>query len=262
LTAAQLAAMPEAEAMAYRAHEAQSVQGPYLGLAIALFALAAFVYLFRLPAIRGVEDEAHDHRYPIRDVLAHRHVLYGVMAIFFYVGAEVAIGSVLVSYLSMPHIGEGLSEQDATWYVSAYWTGALIGRLIGSYLLAKFDPRRLLAIFALINVALLATTMASAGDLAKWSVVAIGLFNSIMFPTIFALSIERLGPLTNKGSSLLIMAIVGGAIVPVIVGALADWQGLQVSFLVPMLCYAFIVFYGLRGSRVRTEVAPPPVAPV
>jgi len=261
LTATQLAAMPEAEAMAYRAHEAQSVQGPYLGLAIALFALAAFVYLFRLPAIHGVEEEAHDHSFPIREVLAHRHVLFGVMAIFFYVGAEVAIGSVLVNYISMPHIGEGLSEQDATWYVSAYWTGALIGRLIGSALLARFDPRKLLAIFALINVALLLTTMTSTGDLAKWSVVSIGLFNSIMFPTIFALGIERMGPMTGKASSLLIMAIVGGAIVPVIVGWLADLRGLQFSFLVPLLCYAYIVFYGLRGARIR-EVAPPPVAPI
>ena len=260
-SAEQLAAMPMAEAMAYRAHEAQSVQGPYLGLAIALFLLAVFVYLFRLPAIRGVEDEAHDHRYPIGEVLAHPHVLFGVMAIFFYVGAEVAIGSVLVNYISMPHIGEGLTEQEATRYVSLYWGGAMVGRLIGSALLAKFDPRRLLAIFALVNVALLLTTMTTGGELAKWSVVSIGLFNSIMFPTIFALGIERMGPMTGKASSLLIMAIVGGAIVPVVVGWLADMRGLQFSFLVPVLCYVYIVFYGLRGSKIR-EVGPPPVAPI
>ena len=261
LTIAQLAALPEAEAMAYRAQEAQSVQGPYLGLAIALFALAALVFVFRLPSIHGVEEEAHDHSYPIGEVLRHKHVLFGVMAIFFYVGAEVAIGSVLVNYLSMPHIGEGLSEQDATWYVSAYWSGALIGRLIGSWLLAKFDPRKLLAVFALVAAVLLVVTMTTSGDVAKWSVVSIGLFNSIMFPTIFALGIERMGPMTGKASSLLIMAIVGGAIVPVAVGWLADQYGLQHSFLLPMLCYLFIVYYGLRGSHVR-EVGPPPVAPI
>ena len=255
LTAAQLAAMPEAEAMAHRVNEAQSVQGPYLGLAIALFALAGLVFLFRLPAIRGVEDEAHDHSYPIAEVLRHKHVLFGVMAIFFYVGAEVAIGSVLVNYLSMPHIGEGMSEQDATWYVSAYWSGALIGRLIGSWLLAKFDPRKLLAVFALIVAALLVVTMTTDGDVAKWSVVSIGLFNSIMFPTIFALGIERMGPMTGKASSLLIMAIVGGAIIPLAMGWLADRFGLQHAFLLPLLCYGFIVFYGWQGSRVRSEVS-------
>lgn len=262
-SADELAVMPAGEAMAYRMHEAQSVQGPYLGLAIALFLLAVFVYLFRLPTIRGVEEEAHDHSYPIAKVLANPHVLFGVLAIFFYVGAEVAIGSVLVNYISMPHIGEGLTEQEATRYVSLYWGGAMVGRLIGSALLAKFDPRRLLAIFALINVALLLTTMTSTGDLAKWSVVSIGLFNSIMFPTIFALGIERMGPMTGKASSLLIMAIVGGALIPVLVGWMADLRGLQFSFLVPMLCYAYIVFYGLRGARIREiQVPPPPVAPV
>ena len=247
----ELAALPAAEAWAYRAQEAQSVQGPYLGLAATLFALAVLVFLFRLPSIRGVEDQAHDHRYSIAQVLRHRHVLFGVLAIFFYVGAEVAIGSVLVNYLSMPHIGEGLTEQQAAGYVSMYWGGALIGRLIGSYLLAKFDPRKLLAVFALIAAALLAVTMVSSGDMAKWSVVSIGLFNSIMFPTIFALGIERMGPMTGKASSLLIMAIVGGAVIPMLVGWVADARGLQLSFLVPLLCYGFIVYYGLRGSRVR-----------
>ncbi|HVI58626.1 MAG TPA: L-fucose:H+ symporter permease [Luteimonas sp.] len=254
-TAAQLAAMPEAEAIAYRTAEAQSVQGPYLGLGLTLFVLAAVVMAFRLPAIRGVEDEAHDHRYPIAQVLRHRHVLYGVLAIFFYVGAEVSIGSVLVNYLSMPHIGQGLTEQQATHYVSMYWGGALVGRLVGSVLLARIDPRRLLGLFALVAMALLAATMLGSGDVAKWSVVAIGLFNSIMFPTIFALGIERLGPMTGKASSLLIMAIVGGAIIPVAMGWLADRYGLQHAFVLPLLCYAFIVFYALRGSRIRDAAA-------
>lgn len=250
-TAEQLATLPAAEVAAYRAGEAAAVQGPYLGLGLALFALAVVVLLFKLPAIRGVEDEAHDHSYSIGQVLAHRHVLFGVLAIFFYVGAEVSIGSVLVNYLSMPQIGQGLTEQEATRYVSMYWGGALVGRLVGSALLARFDPRRLLAAFAAVNVLLLATTMATTGDVAKYSVVAIGLFNSIMFPTIFALGIERMGPMTNKAASLLIMAIVGGAVVPLLVGWLADMHGLQFSFLVPVLCYAYIVYYGLRGSRVR-----------
>lgn len=254
-TAEQLAAMPAAEAMAYRVSEAQAVQGPYLGLALALFVLAAIMMMFRLPSIRGVEDEAHDRSFSIADALRHRHVRLGVLAIFFYVGAEVSIGSVLVNYLSMPHIGQGLTEQQATHYVSMYWGGALVGRLLGSYLLARIDPRKLLGLFALVVVALLVATMLASGDLAKWSVVSIGLFNSIMFPTIFALGIERLGPLTGKASSLLVMAIVGGAVIPLAMGWLADRFGLQHAFLLPMLCYGYIMFYAWQGSRVRGNAA-------
>ena len=254
-TAEQLAAMAQPDALAYRAAQAQSVQMPYLGLPLALFALAAVVMAFRLPAIQGVEDEAHDHRYSIAQVLRYPHVLFGVLAIFFYVGAEVSIGSTMVNYLSMPEIG-GLSEKDAAFHVSLYWGGAMVGRLIGSFLLARLDPRKLLGAFALVNVALLLATMLSSGALAMWSVIAIGLFNSIMFPTIFTLGIERMGPMTSKASSLLIMAIVGGALVPGATGWLADRYGLQASFLLPMLCYAYILFYGLRGSRVRGGPAP------
>lgn len=238
---------------AERAAEAQAVQGPYIGLGITLFVLAAIVMMFKLPAIRGVEDVAKSGRYSVGDALKHPHVLFGVLAIFFYVGAEVAIGSVLVNYLAGPSIGMAITEQEAANYVALYWGGAMVGRLIGSFLLARIDPRKLLALFALVNVALLLVTMSTGGALAMWSVIAIGLFNSIMFPTIFALGIERLGPLTEVAASLLIMAIVGGAIIPLAVGWLADHYGLQRSFLLPMLCYAYILFYGLRGSRVRAD---------
>lgn len=252
-TADALAALSAAELSAYRAAEAQAVQGPYLGLALTLFALAAFVLAFRLPTVGRAEQPADGRRYTIAEVLRVRHAAFGVLAIFCYVGAEVAIGSVLVNYLSMPHIGLGLSEQQATGYVSMYWGGALVGRLFGSALLARFDPRRLLALFALCAAALLLTTMLGSGPVALWSVVAIGLFNSIMFPTIFSLGIARMGPMTGKASSLLIMAIVGGAIVPLAVGWLADRHGLQHSFILPMLCYLFIVFYGLSGSKLRAD---------
>lgn len=236
---------------AERAAEAQAVQGPYIGLGITLFVLAAIMMAFKLPSIRGVEDAAKDTRHTIGDALKHPHVLFGVLAIFFYVGAEVAVGSVLVNYLSGPSIGMAISEQEAANYVALYWGGAMVGRLVGSYLLAKIDPRKLLALFAVVNVALLLTTMSTQGALAMWSVIAIGLFNSIMFPTIFALGIERLGPLTEKAASLLIMAIVGGAVIPLGMGWLADNAGLQQAFLLPAACYLYIVFYGLRGSRVR-----------
>ncbi len=249
-TSTELATMQASEVAAYRLSEAQAVQLPYLGLGITLFMLALFIWLFRLPAIKGVEDIAQKTRYSIGEVLAHKHVLFGVLGIFFYVGAEVSIGSVLVNYISMPEIGGSISEQEATKYVSMYWGGALIGRLIGSALMVVISPRLLLGIFAAIVVGLLALTMTTSGYVAMYSVVAIGLFNSIMFPTIFALGIERMGPMTGKASSLLIMAIVGGALIPLAVGWLADVRSLQFSFLLPLLCYGYIFYYALRGSRV------------
>ncbi|WP_282270165.1 L-fucose:H+ symporter permease [Stenotrophomonas sp. PS02298] len=252
-SADELTALPLADQLAYRAQEAQSVQGPYLGLAVALFLLALFVFLFRLPSLSENSEQADSARHSYGDALRHKHLLFGVLGIFFYVGAEVSIGSFLVNYLSQPNIG-GFSEQQATHYVSLYWTMAMIGRFAGSLLLVRFSPRKLLALFALINVGLLALTMASEGQVALYSIVAIGLFNSIMFPTIFALGIERLGPLTNKASSLLIMAIVGGAVVPFLQGMLADRIGVHHSFVLPLLCYGYIIFYGLVGSRTSTGV--------
>ncbi len=246
----QLQALPAAQQLAYRTAEAQSVQGPYVGLAIALVLLAMFVFLFRLPRLADDGNAVAapgEHR--ISDALRHRHLLFGVLAIFFYVGAEVSIGSVLVNYLSLPEIG-GMTEKQATFWVSAYWGGAMIGRFVGSALLARFAPGRLLGLFAAGNVVLLAVTLLSAGQVAVYAIVATGLFNSIMFPTIFALGIARLGPLTNKGSSLLIMAIVGGAVLPPLQGMLADRIGLHHSLVVPVLCYAYIIFYGLVGSRI------------
>jgi len=247
-SADDIALLPAAEQIAYRVQEAQAVQGPYLGLGIALFALAIFVFAFRLPTLSETTEQADATPHTYLDALRHRHVLFGVIGIFFYVGAEVAIGSLAVNYFALPDIA-GLKEEDAAHILTIYWSLAMVGRFIGSALMVKFSPRKLLAGFAVVNMLLLLTTMSSSGMLAVYSLVAIGLFNSIMFPTIFALSIERLGSLTNKASSLLIMAIVGGAIVPLLQGMLADGFGLQASFILPLLCYGYIVFYGISGSR-------------
>ena len=244
----QIQALPVAEQVAYRAAEAQSVQGPYLGLAIALALLAVFVCLFRLPSLAEATEKADSAPHTLLDALKHPHVLFGVLAIFFYVGAEVSIGSLMVNYLALPETG-GMSEQRATQYVSAYWGCAMVGRFAGSWLLAQYPPRRLLAGFALANVVLLGVILAASGEVAVYGIVATGLFNSIMFPTIFSLAIERLGPLTNKASSLLIMAIVGGAVIPLLQGMLADRIGLHLSFVLPVACYLYIIFYGLVGSR-------------
>jgi FHS family L-fucose permease-like MFS transporter len=251
-SSAQIAALSTADQMTYRTQEAHSVQGPYLGLAVVLFLLGIFVYLFHLPSLTETTEQADDKHHTLREALKHPHVLFGVLAIFFYVGSEVSVGSFMVNYLSLPKIGN-FSQQEATRYVSAYWTLAMVGRFVGSALMVRLSPRKLLAAFAGINVLLVAITMTTGGMTAVGSIVAIGLFNSIMFPTIFSLGIERLGPLTGKASSLLIMAIVGGAIMPYLQGLLADQIGVQHAFILAMLGYAYIVFYGASGSKIREK---------
>ncbi|HSY46866.1 MAG TPA: sugar MFS transporter [Steroidobacteraceae bacterium] len=248
-----LARLSPAQAEAYRIAQAHSVQTPYLWIAVALLLLAGFVGVFRLPPQTEATEQADPHPHRFTEVLRYRHVRLGALAIFVYVGGEVAIGSFLINYISDPHIGD-IAPADATRYVALYWGGAMVGRFAGSLLLRLIDPRRLLCLFALAVLALLATTISSTGHLAMWSIIAIGLFNSIMFPTIFTLGIEGLGPMTSRGSSLLVMAIVGGALIPYLQGVLADHLGVQRAFLLPVLCYAYIAWYALRGSR--------PVAPL
>ncbi len=257
-TPEQVAAMSQADALTYRTAEASSVQMPYLGLAIALFALAVFIFAFRLPKLSEESEQGDGRHYGIFEPLRHRHVLLGVLGLFFYVGAEVSIGSYLVNFLAMPDIG-AMTEKAATNYVSAYWTGAMVGRFVGSALLVRIDAGKLLAVFAGVATVLLLVTLATTGMTAVYAVVAIGLFNSIMFPTIFTLGMAKLGPLTNRASSLLIMAIVGGAVLPLLMGFLADHIGLHHAFVLPLVCYLYIAYYGISGSKVREPV---PVAGV
>lgn len=263
--AAQLAELGPAERHAHDVRQAALVTGPYIGLAATLFMLALVVWLFRLPPLTEATARAGARPPRFADVLAFRHVRLSVVAIFLYVGAEVSIGSFMINYLSMPSIGH-ISEAEAAAYVSLYWGGAMIGRFVGFALLRRLDPRRLLGSFAIVAMLLVATTMVTRGHVALWSVVAIGLFNSIMFPNIFTLGIEKMGAMTDKVSSLLIMAIVGGAIVPLLQGMLADRIGIQHAFVLPLACYAFIVYYGFAGARVQHGADVPadvfPVRPV
>ena len=252
LGADQLAKLSDTQLAAYRVQQAQLVQVPYLVLAALLVLLALFVWWVRLPSQLG--SSAADSGHSLLDALRVPHVAFAVIAIFCYVGAEVSIGSFLISYLSQPDIGN-ISEAHAADYVAYYWGGAMLGRFIGTFLLARFNPRNLLALFAAIAGALVLTSMRSHHELAMVSIVAVGLFNSIMFPTIFALGIERLGPLTDKASSLLVMAIVGGAVIPKLQGMLADHIGIQHAFVLPLLCYAYIIFFGRSGSKVRNVAA-------
>ena len=249
LGSADLAKLPAAQQAAYKLQQAHLVQGPYLGIALVLFLLALIVWLFHLPAIEGADEHADDAQHTFFDALAHARVWFGMIAIFVYVGAEVSIGSFMINYISMPGIGD-MPEARAAGFVSLYWGGAMIGRFAGSALLTRIDARKLLCTFAIIAGLLVLTTMLTQGHVAMWSVISIGLFNSIMFPNIFTLGIEKFGPLAGKVSSLLVMAIVGGAVIPLAQGALADRIGVHHAFVLPLLCYAYIVFYSVRGSRV------------
>jgi MFS transporter, FHS family, L-fucose permease len=248
LGADALAALPAADQAAYRAAQAASVQLPYLVLAGILFALALFVYLFRLPHLQeNAAADAAPHE-SFSGLLRLPQLRFAVIGIFVYVGAEVAIGSLLINYLSDARIG-AMSEAAAANFVSYYWGGAMLGRFAGSLLLRQVTAPRLLSLFALGAGLLLAVTMGSSGALAVWSVVAIGLFNSIMFPTLFTLGIEGLGTRTAGAASLLIMAIVGGAVIPQLQGMLADRHGVQAAFVLPLLCYVYIAWFGFWAAR-------------
>ena len=249
LGGSELARLAPGAQEAYRVAQAHSVQHPYLGIAVALLALASFVQLLHLPPHAEATERSDPHHHSFGEVLAFRHVRLGALAIFVYVGAEVGIGSFLINYLSDPRIGN-IAPATATRYVALYWGGAMVGRFLGAALLRRIAPRLLLCLFALAADALLAVTITSAGALAMWSIIAIGLFNSIMFPTLFTLGIEHLGPMTSKASSLLVMAIVGGAVIPYLQGVLADRYGIQPAFLLPVVCYLYIAWYALRGARV------------
>ncbi|MFA5834081.1 MAG: L-fucose:H+ symporter permease [Bacteroidota bacterium] len=240
-------ALPPDQLQAYKLTEASSVQTPYVGLGIALFVLAFAMAKFKLPVIASVEDH-HAKAGKLTDALKHRHLVLGAVGIFVYVGAEVSIGSFLVNFIGQPDIA-GLKEAAAAGFVSYYWGGAMVGRFIGSALLQKVNAGKLLGTFALISCGLVFTTVFTTGTAAMWTILSVGLFNSIMFPTIFTLGIDGLGKLTSQGSSVLIMAIVGGAIIPLAQGALADTYGIQTAFILPAVCYLYIVFYGFIGSR-------------
>jgi FHS family L-fucose permease-like MFS transporter len=168
------------------------------------------------------------------------------------VGAEVSIGSFLVNYFGQPEIA-GLSAKSAAGYVSFYWAGAMIGRFLGAGLLRKFRAGHLLGAFAICTSSLVGLSMLTHGHFAMWSILAVGIFNSIMFPTIFSLGVAELGPLTGNGSGILNMAIVGGAIVPLIQGAIADHIGIHHAFFVPVICYLYILYYALSGSKPNSE---------
>jgi FHS family L-fucose permease-like MFS transporter len=231
---------------AYRLHEAATVKMPYLGLAIALLVLGILIGRFRLPAMPAAQHRVGDKS--AGSVWKHPQLALGTVAIFVYVGAEVAIGSFLVNYFSQSNIGN-VSEKVAAGFVSYYWLSAMVGRFVGSAILQKVRTGLVLGIAGLAAASLVCVSMLTFGHIAMWSIILVGFFNSVMFPSIFTLGIAELGPLTGDGSGMLVMAIVGGAIIPVVQGVIADRIGIHHAFILPVICYLYIVFYAFKGSK-------------
>jgi FHS family L-fucose permease-like MFS transporter len=273
---------PPALLESYRVSEAHAVQAPFLGIAVGLIALAVIFWMFRNNAAAPAPARNETGLASFK-LLRRPRLALGVLAIFLYVGAEVAIGSLMVNYLRLPKILGHTAEvachpvsfdllrlfypclhtaQDAGRMVSFYWGAAMVGRLIGSgALFMRVPAGRLLSLCAVGAGLLVAISAASSGWTAVTAIIAVGLFNSIMFPTIFTLAIEGLGPKTPQASSLLCMAIVGGAIIPLITGAVADHTGLSVAFAVPIVCYGLIALYGQFSHSRQAADGAPVIAP-
>jgi FHS family L-fucose permease-like MFS transporter len=243
--------MSAAVLQAYRVQEASSVKLPYLVIGIALIIFGVIIGLFKLPAIPGAVR--HDGIAVKTSLWKYRQLVFGAIGIFVYVGAEVSIGSFLINYFGQHEIG-GLTELAAAKYVTYYWGGAMVGRFIGSAILQKIKTGTVLAVAAIAACLLVCISMSTTGSIAMWSIILVGFFNSVMFPSIFTLGIAKLGPLTGDGSGIMIMAIVGGAILPVLQGALADHIGIHHAFIIPAVCYLYILYYAISGSR-PTEFA-------
>ncbi|QKG56111.1 sugar MFS transporter [Hymenobacter sp. BRD128] len=236
-----------------------AVQMPYLIIGTALLLISLLLSRVNLPQIvppteaAGTTVDADSTR-----AWHYRNLVFGVVGIFAYVGAEVSIGSHLVSYLALPDV-MGLDPKSAGDRVALYWGAAMVGRFAGAYLLNKFSPAKLLAFNAVCAVALVLISINTTGAIAMWALLAVGLMNSIMWPVIFPLALAGLGRHTEEGSGLLCTAVVGGALVPLLFGVVADHSGLRAALLLPMLCYAYIVWYGLRGSRRPAAAVTPPM---
>jgi FHS family L-fucose permease-like MFS transporter len=235
-----------------RLQDAKAVQAPYIGIAIVLLLIGAAIYVARLPKVSTHPETEAERRDSV-----WRHPLFtlGVVAIFVYVGAEVAVGNYLISYIASPHVKNVTTAEAGRTYLPFYWGGLWVGRLVGSQLMRVVHPSILLALNAMAAVVAITVSIYSQGDVALWAILAIGLCNSIMFPTIFTQAIQGLGPLTGRASGFLIMAIFGGGVVPYIQGWLADHIGLTLSYFTSAPCYLFIVYFAWRARDSRAPEA-------
>jgi FHS family L-fucose permease-like MFS transporter len=248
------AAHPSAAARAAGVH---TVELPYAIIALVLLGLAVLVWRVRLPDLGKETRRAARAERSQQSLWRHRNLVFGVPAIALYLICEVGIGSTLVNFMSLPTIG-ALTHARAAEYLTLYWGGAMAGRFVGAWFLRWMRPQRVLAAVTVGALALVGLAILSTGHVAMWSLLAVGLCNSIMFPTIFTLGIRGLGPLTEEGSGLLIMAIAGG--LAELQGVLADSIGLHLSYVLPWVCYGYVLFYALWGYRATGAVHDEPLS--
>lgn len=246
--------LSSSELVAFLKEEASVISHTYMGIAALLFVVALFIWRIRNRLKIDIKDRVVNV-FSAFDLLKRSRFLFGFIGLFLYVGAEVTIGSVLVNYMMQKNIFR-FSAEVAGKHVALYWGGAMIGRFIGAVLLRYFSPGKLLAIYALIVVLLIASAMLSQGHIAGWSILAIGLFNSIMFPTIFSLASEGLGERAAEGSGLICCSIVGGGLIPPLTGLVADMTTLNFSLIVPGMCYLGIFLFGIFTLKRHLTVTP------
>lgn len=229
-----------------------TLQNTYLALAGVFIVIAVLMGLMKLPQITGADVDAGQQDTQHSSAWGYKHLVLGAVGIFTYVGAEVAIGSFLVNYLGQPEV-MGLKEHEAGHWVSYYWGGAMVGRFLASYVLTRINPAKVLTFNALAAASLVVATMVLGGTLSAYTILAVGLMNSLMFPTIFTLALKGLGKYTDQGSGILCTAIVGGAVVPLLQGFFADSIGIRFAFFLPVLCYLYIAYYGAKGHAADAE---------
>ena len=245
-TPSELAAMNPAQLLAYRASEANMVKLPYLAITGIFLSVAILIYFSHLPEIReSREVESSSAR--LSGVWAHSHLVRGVVAQFFYVGAQVGVASFIIRFAE--HEIPGTHEKVAAHYLQLHMLGFMLGRFSGSAVMKKIPAANLLSLFALGSLLCLTLVSLASGQIPVWAVVLVGFFHSIMFPTIFALSLRDLGSYTKLGSSLLVMSIIGGAAIPAVMGRISDASNIQRAFFVPLLCHVYILYFAVRGHR-------------
>jgi len=249
VTHSKTAAMSPTELTAYRVAEANAVKMPYLVITFLFLCVAALIYFAHLPEIHeeGSEDEQDVKEKGLRGLLPHKHLVKGVVAQFFYVGAQVGVASFVIRFAqyNMPD----LSAKLAANYLKAHLLGFMIGRFVGSAVMKKIAASRLLSIFGLSSSICLVVVLLGWGRAPIWAIVLIGFFHSIMFPTIFALSVKHLGAYTKLGSSFLVMSIIGGAVFPAFMGYISDVSTIRYAFLVPLICHTYVLYFALSGYR-------------
>jgi FHS family L-fucose permease-like MFS transporter len=248
-TPAELAAMSPSQLFAYRVSEANMVRAPYLVITGIFLCVALLIYFSNLPEVRESGDAAElaTTKPRLSGARAHGHLVKGVIAQFFYVGAQVGVASFIIRFAerSIP----GTHEKVAAHYLQMHMLGFMIGRFAGSAIMKTVAAPRLLSLFAAGALVCLLIVLLGSGSVPVWAIVLVGFFHSIMFPTIFALSLKNLGSYTKLGSSLLVMSIIGGAVIPAVMGKISDASNIQRAFVVPLICHAYVLYFALRGYK-------------